>query len=85
MSGAQDDLNIGTPAADWRQEWLGMPEFVQEPSKPFKEIIVRFRTADDLAAFAKLIGQPLTERTKSIWHPALQRGLHQSKAYLDEA
>lgn len=50
-------------------EWVGMPEFKQEKQEPFAKIIVRIETEEDLEDFAKLIGQPLTPKTKSIWHP----------------
>ena len=50
-------------------EWVGMPEFIQEKKEPFSKITVRFETEEDLNAFAKLIGQKLTPKTKSIWHP----------------
>lgn len=50
-------------------EWDGMPEFIQEKQEPFSKIIVRFETEEDLKDFAKLIGQKLTSKTKSIWHP----------------
>lgn len=53
----------------WRAEWQGMPEFVQEQQRPFAQIIVRFETEADLRDFAALIGQRLTPKTKSIWHP----------------
>jgi len=51
------------------KEWEGMPEFVQERKKPFSKIVIRFETEEDLEDFAKLIGQKLTSKTKSIWHP----------------
>jgi len=53
----------------WKEEWKDMPEFVQEKQEPFSKITVRFETEDDLNDFAKLIGQKLTPKTKSIWHP----------------
>lgn len=65
-------------------EWDGMPEFEQEKQEPFSKIIVRFETEDDLQEFANLIGQKLTSKTKSIWHPKLQRGQHSLKRYVDE-
>jgi len=34
---------------------------------------VRFETKEDLEDFANLIGQKLTPKTKSIWHPEKQR------------
>ena len=59
-------LDIG---ADWREQWQGMPEFVQEKQEPFAKLIVRFETEADMMAFADIIGQKLTPKTKSIWHP----------------
>tara|TARA_R110002167_G_scaffold287766_1_gene492571 strand:- start:20 stop:250 length:231 start_codon:yes stop_codon:yes gene_type:complete len=52
-----------------KSEWVGMPEFVQEKKEPFSKITIRFETEADLQAFAELIGQKLTPKTKSIWHP----------------
>lgn len=54
---------------DWREHWVGMPEFVQERQEPFSEIIVRFEKEADLIEFSEIIGQKLTAKTKSIWHP----------------
>jgi len=50
-------------------DWVGMPEFVQEKKYPYKTLIVRFETEQDYNDFAQLIGQKLTSKTKSIWHP----------------
>lgn len=66
-------------------EWINMPEFVQQKQEPFAKIIVRFETQQDLDEFSKLIGQKLTNKTKSIWHPELVRGIHSSKRYVDES
>jgi hypothetical protein len=66
-------------------EWKNMPEFVQEKQKPYAKIIVRFETKEDLEEFSKLIKQKLTQKTKSIWHPELQRGIHSAKRYVDES
>lgn len=54
---------------DWQKEWKDMPEFVQEKKEPYAKIIVRFESEEDLQEFAKIIGQKLTNKTKSIWHP----------------
>jgi len=64
-------------------EWEGMPEFVQPEQKPFSKIIIRFETEEDLNEFSELIGQKLTPKTKSIWHPKLVRGKHSHKRYKD--
>lgn len=56
-------------------EWKGMPEFDQDNLNPKKQIIVSFATDADRESFAKLIGQKLTEKTKSIWHPEQQQDI----------
>lgn len=68
----------------WKEEWKNMPEFVQEKQIPYAKINVRFETAEDLEEFSKLIGQKLTNKTKSIWHPQLVRGIHSNKRWVDE-
>lgn len=49
--------------------WVGMPEFVQEKKEPYAKIIFRFESERDLQEFAGIIGQNLTGKTKSSWHP----------------
>ena len=66
-------------------EWEGMPEFIQEKKEEYAKIIVRFANEDDLQEFAKMIGQKLTNRTKSIWHPKLVRGINSNKRYKSES
>ena len=53
-----------------REEWRGMPEFVQEKQQPYAQIIVRIASKEDLDAFADKMEQYLTSKTKSIWFPA---------------
>ena len=76
MSKKIDNVNI--------IDWGGMPEFVQEKQEPHSKIIVRFENEDDLQEFASLIGQRLTNKTKSIWHPKLQRGKNSNKRYINK-
>jgi hypothetical protein len=57
------------PENDSEKEWQDMPEFVQDKTEPFAKIIVRFDSEEDLNEFANLIGQKLTPKTQSIWHP----------------
>lgn len=67
----------------WHSEWRGMPEFVQEDLGPFKSVIVHFESRADLDAFSKLVGQKLTENTRSIWYPAAEIGRYANKRYAD--
>lgn len=49
--------------------WDGMPAFTQDKQEPYAKMTVRFNSEQDLQEFASLIGQKLTKKTKSIWHP----------------
>lgn len=69
---------------NWQKEWKQMPEFVQEKKKPFAQIIVRFESEDDLNEFAQIIGQKLTKKTKSIWHPFKSHWGGIKKIWIDE-
>jgi len=70
---------------EWEKEWIGMPEFVQEKQNPYAKIIFRFNNEKDLQEFSKLIGQKLTKKTKSAWHPKLVRGINSMARYVDES
>ncbi|PHS22154.1 MAG: hypothetical protein COA84_13315 [Robiginitomaculum sp.] len=61
------------PQEEWEKNWKGMPEFDQENNPAFKKLIVTFASKEDYDDFAKLIDQPLTPKTKSIWHPKPDR------------
>ena len=54
---------------DAEEEWLDMPEFNQEDLTPVRQIIVSFKNDEDVQEFANLVGQKLTDKTKSIWYP----------------
>ncbi len=70
---------------EWKNEWVGMPEFIQEKSdKPFTQITIRFKNEQDLKDFSKLINQNLTKKTKSIWFPEIERGSNANKLYVNE-
>lgn len=69
----------------WQKEWVDMPEFIQEKQEPYSKIIIRFANEEDLQEFAEMIGQKLTNKTKSIWHPKLVRGINSNKRYSNES
>jgi hypothetical protein len=69
---------------DWEEHWVGMPEFDQEDNPPYKKIFLNFRNEEDYKAFAKLIGQNLTEKTKSIWYPKLDIDDNMLKRWIEE-
>lgn len=57
---------------DYKGMWKGMPEFVQEDATPIKQILVGFATPEDILKFSKLVGQPITDKTRSIWYPKVE-------------
>jgi hypothetical protein len=65
----------------WREEWEGMPEFVQEKLEPYATLIIRFASEEAIEEFSKLIGQAVNKNTKHIWHPKLVRGFDVDKRY----
>lgn len=68
---------------EWQKHWKGMPEFIQEENPPYKKIFVSFRNKEDYEEFAQLISQNLSEKTKSIWYPKLDRDLNSLKRWIE--
>ncbi len=68
----------------WRAEWEGMPAWEQEDLSPWKSIAVHFEAPEDLARFAAAVGQPLTDRTRSIWYPKAEIERYVNKRFSDE-
>ena len=61
--------NLADEAIDPYAEWNGMPEYESEDDHPAYAIKINFRSLEDLQDFARLIGQSLTEKTRSLWYP----------------
>jgi hypothetical protein len=60
---------INISGLDIINEWQGMPEFKQDDLTAWKSLIVNFDSAESMQQFSELLGQPLTQRTRSIWYP----------------
>lgn len=67
--GPVDDLEELKKKDDWKKYWVGMPACDQPDKKPHKTVYVHFRNEEDYKAFQTLIGDKLSEKTKSIWYP----------------
>ena len=78
-------LTLFEAPPDWEEHWQGMPEYSQEDLSPFKTLIVHFASQEDMAAFAKLVGQRITFRTSFLWHPKAEVNKCVDKAYVDES
>lgn len=61
------DIKVGINNAD--EEWIDMPEYINEDMTSERKIIIHFKSDQDVQGFAFLIGQKITEKTKSLWHP----------------
>ena len=51
------------------EEWQGMPEYDNEDKTAQQQIIINFKSFDDVQKFSELMGQKITEKTKSLWYP----------------
>ncbi len=56
-------------ANDPNAVYEGMPEFINEDASGKYRITVHIETEEHLADLAARLGQKLTDRTRSIWHP----------------
>lgn len=64
--------NLFDTPKTWEEYWRGMPAFNQEDLSSFQHIKVHFRDTRDRQAFAELVNQRLTDKTKYIWYPKAQ-------------
>ena len=62
-------------------EWENMPEYSQEDQLAFKTVYVHFKNEQDYKDFQNFIGQPMTQKTKSIWYPEQKNMDTESKRY----
>jgi hypothetical protein len=53
-----------------REMWKDMPEYEHKDLSPFREIKIFFRNEADVKAFAILLAQNITAKTKRLWFPA---------------
>ena len=63
----------GVPEDEKTSEWRGMPEFNQPDNGALRQIIVSFDTEEGIEEFARLVGQNITKKTKSIWFPQREK------------
>jgi hypothetical protein len=68
----------------WEDKWRGMPEFRQRDLQPWGGITVHFASLEDRQAFARLVEQPISDLTKSLWYPKAQIGRYADKRYVTE-
>jgi len=69
--------------------WVGMPEFVQEEKKTFKTIYLHFRNEQDFKEFVEKYvtvdtDQVISDKTKSMWYPHLDKDENSLKRWFEE-
>lgn len=67
--GKQIDVFGQATEEDWEKEWLEMPEYSHEDKTAEKSLIINFKSQEDVRKFSELIGQKITDKTRSIWFP----------------
>lgn len=78
LFGSPDQFHVA-----W-QHWNGMPEFHMDDLRPESTLVVKFRTAEDRAAFAKLLGREIRkEESRGIWYPNIVIAHFWDKRYRD--
>lgn len=69
---------------NWRKLWKGMPSYESQNLEAKKQLIINFRSEEDFLAFAKVIEQNLTLKTRSVWHPAKEQDANSLKRWLED-
>lgn len=72
-----DDGSVDDPM----NEWVNMPEYIQDDLTAHRTIYVHFRNDEDVAAFFEIMKQKHTEKTKYIWYPELEINIVEDKRY----
>lgn len=74
---SEESLDIPIEDVDekeWKKHWVGMPSYEYiEDNGPYRSVNFKFRNENDYLEFSKRIDQPLSDKTKAIWHPKLER------------
>jgi hypothetical protein len=65
-------------------DWDDMPAYKQEEFEAYHTLNVRFRNEEDVIAFAKLLEQSVSNKTKAIWYPALDQTRNSLLRWMDE-
>jgi hypothetical protein len=63
--------------------WKDMPEFVQTNAMPVRTLYVHFEKYEDVQAFAELVDQKITLKTKYIWYPKAAVAHFANKRWVD--
>lgn len=68
-------------ATDAFNEWKEMPEFDHDNKKPYRTLYVHFYEENEVQKFSKLINQPITDKTKFLYIPPVEKKVMKDKEY----
>ena len=68
---------------DMDEIWEGMPEYENEDLEPYRTLKLHFRNEADVKKFSEMMQQQITDRTKSMWYPQLERETFKDNEYVD--
>lgn len=81
---SQEGIDLGDPLNP-ASEWGGMPDYENEDKRSFQSIHVHFKNQEDVDAFAKVVQQTITDKTRSIYFPEAEIETYADKRYADES
>jgi hypothetical protein len=58
---------------EWQKEWKNMPEFISKNKKPFQQIIISFKSFEDVKEFGKKLDLNVTPKTDGLWFPSKEK------------
>ena len=67
-----------------KEEWQGMPEYIQKRIEPVRIIKIHFQNQEDIDAFGKLIGQKIHPGYNTYWYPKLDIKTNSNQVYVDD-
>jgi hypothetical protein len=67
---------------EWQElHWEGMPSFQHSNLEPRRSLLVHFKTDEDVREFCKLLKLKVTDRTKYVWYPDVEREVYADKVW----
>lgn len=81
----EDEAEKLLAALDPKKYWKGMPTYEVKDLEPKKQLIISFRSEEDMLKFGdEVLGQKLTPKTKSVWWPPRERDSNSLKRWIEE-
>lgn len=78
-------IGTGVVSSDVNELWKGMPEFEHEDKTAFQSLVLHFKDQAAVDAFAALVGQKVTPKTRYLWYPEVEIETYADKRYVPES